>query len=630
MTRDETGFFGPLTSTPKKKKFLVVDIESKDGDSQKAGFTRPFMVGVYDGESYVSFRDTNPDTNWRERSYSRGGSVDRALQYILSKHYRGWHIYAHNAGRFDYLHFLPWLMGEGDRLGFKFNLIPVASSIQVLDVWTLKYSSKNKSGKRKNHKFRFLDSIKLVPTSLDKAAKAFGLEGKLAHDLNLNENDPRWDTYLEQDCRQLYGVLVKFHDYVENVLCGEVGITAPSTAIKTFRRSYLKQEVPRSVASHDFVRESYVGGRVEAFEEQGENLRYYDINSSYPAAMLETMPAGKAVCWDGTPPDRLTQSWIGFCQVDVTVPDVHIPPLPIRGTKYVMTSDGTPLPDKLLFPTGRLTGTWEWTELQMALEMGAVINRWHRSWWFQPVPFFGDFVNELYKYRDKSNPNYDDGLSAVVKILLNSTYGKFGMKTLRRTIYRWDDPDMPEGAEPATASDLDSLIWYADEDVDAAYIMPQIAARVTALGRVKLHRYMMQAQELGGKVYYCDTDSIITDVVMPTTNELGGLKDEYPDYSGHITGSFLGPKLYLLEAPDGWESVKAKGLQDRSKENFLKLGAGGQVIVKRLEKVGTLARRNFQSGPMVISVPRTLNLTAKGKREKIGGGATRPYNIKMW
>lgn len=627
--------FTPLTGRIKKKNFLVIDIESKDGDSQKAGFTRPFLVGVYDGESYVEFRNQDNEGDWQSRYHEPGGCIDLAMRYICQKKYRGWHIYAHNGGRFDFLFKLPWLMGEGERRGFKMSVVPVASSIQVLDVWR---------GEKWN-KWRFLDSYKLIPTGLDKAAKTFGLEGKLEHDLNLNEFDPMWSQYLKQDCIQLFEVLKRFHHYIEDVLCGEVGMTAPSTSIKLLRRKYLKRPLPRSCDTHEFVRSSYFGGRVEVFRSQGRGLSYFDINSSYPAAMLEDMPGGEATWWQGTPPERLMKGRIGFCEVDVDVPrSLHIPPLPIRGGEDNGLPEG-----KLIFPVGRLRGVWEWSELQLALEVGCTIKTWHRSVWYEKVPLFREFVTDLYQYRDKSNPLYDEGLAAVVKIMLNAAYGKFGMKTLRRKIYRADDPELPECAVPANG-DPEDPIWYAEEETDAPYIMPQIAARVTALGRVKLYRYFMDVMKLGGDVYYCDTDSLTTDVRegVETSTALGALKDEYPEQSGRLFGRFLGPKLYVLtDDQTAFERIAAKGLQFRkvrkeadgsdniedrlyNREMFEAFARGDTVAIERLEKVGTLAKAGFSRGPRMRRVPRTLKRETPGKRIMHEDGSTEPYYLEMW
>ena len=626
----------PLTGKPRQRPFLVLDIESKRDFTTEAGFTRPFMVGVYDGREYYAFFDTEPPTaeNWEEHYYRPGGCVDRAMRFVLQRKYQGWHIYAHNAGRFDYLFLLPWLMHIGRELGFELSVIPVASSIQVLDVW--------KNNRRCRH--RFLDSLKLIPTSLDKAAKSFGLTGKDKSSLgklglDTPETDRRaWILYNRPDCVQLYRVLEKFHHYVENVLCGEVGITAPATSMKIFRRRYLKDSIPRAMDTHEFIRASYKGGRTEPFRRWGKRLRYYDINSSYPAAMLELMPAGDGTWWEGKPPKRfLDGKHVGFCEVDIEVPDsLHIPPLPITGPK------GSPVEGKLIFPTGRLTGIWEYDELKMAIEVGCKVKRWKRSVWYPGKYLFKDYVHELYQYRDKKSDKYDAGLAEVVKIMLNALYGKFGMRTLRKQMFLWNDDELPDSAVPANG-DPECPIWYAEVESDAPYVMPQISARVTSLARQRLYRGMLAALKAGGEVYYADTDSIITDVVIPTSTELGAFKDELPELSGMLEGEFIAPKLYTLGVPsptahgDDWYGqrllrwVKAKGIEGKLKtlENFRKLSRGEKLTMTRLEKVGTLAQAGFLRGPRTVEVPRRF-LAGETKRTIHEDGSSSPIRLEMW
>jgi hypothetical protein len=641
MKKERETELRPLEAPARRRPFIVLDIESKKDGTQEAGFTRPFMVGVYgdldgNGPAYRAFFDqvTQPGVGIMERYYSSGGCVDRAMRFILSKRFVGHHVYAHNAGRFDYLFLLPWLAQIGVPMGYRFSIVPVASSIQVLDIWR---GEATPEGMRKRRLWRFLDSYRLLPTSLDKIAKTFGLSGKTQHDLNLPETDPSWVVYNGQDCSELFRVLEKFHAYVEDVLLGEVGITAPATAMKIFRRNYLRQSVPRSLDTHEFVRRGYFGGRVEPFERQSQGLRYYDINSSYPTAMLEPMPAGEASIWEGEPPERFLRGRLGFVEADVLVPDMHVPPLPVR-------SEG----GKLIFPVGRLSGVWEWSELEMALEEGAQIARWKKSVWYEPVMLFRDYVEELYKYRDRSSPSYDQGLAEVVKIMLNATYGKFGMKTLRRKLYLYDDPRLPDGARPLTG-DPDSLVYVAEEESDAPYVMPQVAARVTALARVRLYRKVLRASSCrdcwparcscarGEFIAYTDTDSGITPTVLPTGSALGELKDEIPEHSGRLFGKFLGPKVYIIstkppEFPwEGsyFEKTKAKGLERRDRHTVETLARGGIVYQKRLEKVGTLARKDFLLGPKMVTVPRRI-LPTEGKRIMHDDGRTSPLRVMMW
>src|SRR5690606_12945558 len=124
---DPKKFLAPLTAPVRRRRYLVTDIETKGDDPeggwysstidrverrvQPAGFTRPFMVGLYDGEE---FRITKGER-----------CIADALDAILRRKYAGWYIYAHNGGRFDFLHFLPVLR----EMGWDFELITVGSSI---------------------------------------------------------------------------------------------------------------------------------------------------------------------------------------------------------------------------------------------------------------------------------------------------------------------------------------------------------------------------------------------------------------------------------------------------------------------------------------------------------------------
>lgn len=567
----KSDFLTPLTSEIKRKRFAVFDLESKDGESKTSpGFTRVFLAGFFDGESFDSFR---------------GDSVDSLMRHMLQPKYLGWHIYAHNGGRFDFLHLLPWLAVEGKRLGYEFSAIPAGKSggIQILDIW-----KKTKSKARKG-KWRLLDSIKLIPLALAKACKTFNLPGKTELPLETHEDSPEWEVYNEQDCRALWSVLGRFHTMVEDNLGGEVGITTPATAMKTWRRKYLPYKIHRGEDAHEFVFSTYCGGRTEVFQREASDLNYYDINSSYPAVMREPMPSGPAIWWNGEPPSCFTQDgsgYVGFVEASVEL-DSYLPILPVR-------RDG-----KLMFPTGKINGRWDWAELSRVSDR---VVRYGQSVWFQASPLLASMVEDLYPFRDSSLPGYDAGLAYVVKILLNSLYGKFGQSAQRRRVVPWSE-NLPEGAIPVDGTSL-SPVWYIDEEVTAPYIMPQIAAHVTALARVRLFDLLLQC---GQDLAYCDTDSVITSSALDTTTKLGGVKNEFPGVT--FQGTFLAPKLYMLKGSDGSTKVVAKGIRERTEATFETLRSGGTVSSWELEKLGKLAHKGFAK-PAMFELRKSLKLTS--------------------
>lgn len=728
-------YFWPSKGKRKHVNFATWDIESKDGDSQKPGFTRPFMVGLYDGKRYQPCFDLTRGGHWGSRYWRAGGCVDQFMMTALQPAYDGWWFGAHNAGAFDSLFLLPWLRYNRLALGLKVEMLLAGGSLLAIDV---------RQGRRK---WRFVDTLKLLPMTVDAAAETFGVTRKYCNDdgspildrdgnnfgLNAHEDDPGWLPYNRRDCVVLHDVMHKSRRLVEEVFGGELGMTAPSTAIKTFRRSFMQEPIHRGRIAHALVRYSYAGGRTEPLATEGRGLGYFDINSSYVASMRELMPVGAPMVWRGRPPARFTagSGHVGFVEALVHVPDCDIPPLPIRADSRYLPEKAAATHDKLIFPVGYLRGVWEWGELQHAIECGAEVIEWHASVWFEAKPILRGFMEKLYRFRDKSHchecgeklgadfpegfdpfhcsacnrAGYDQGLDHWAKLLGNSTYGRFAMNPVRQKLWWQDDDHRPYAALPFCADDPDSPLWYSEEEEDDVTIIPQISARITALSRVLLHKAALEATSrtlvvcsscvsratydrdgiyqggtgrygdpelLGlhggtpvgfggkdrcgcgasahrrrGRVYYMDTDSIMTDVVMPTSDELGALKDEIPRLSGHMAGRFLAAKLYRLSVDDsyrqlprearlvmlmrdkkylkklkvsaekavedvaliaGWDQVKAKGISRklRTKENF-------ELLFE-----GAMARLEWASDPKNIC-PRTGRLAQMPDEVKTAG-----------
>lgn len=712
MRRSREDYLSSLDGAAKRKKFITIDIESKDEDTQKPGFTRPFLIGIYDGVEYHEFRNEPHLAHrpWKRRHIMPGGCVDKALNFLLQERYKGHVIYAHNGGSFDHLFWLAWLRQHEDE--FEFEIVPVQSSIQKITV-TKKVDVDLNKRKKAKIQWTFLDSMKLFPTGLDKMLQTFKLGGKVKHDLAMDENDARWTTYLRQDCVGLYEALVRIHELIEDKLGGEVGMTAPSTAMKLFRRRFLGRgdvpdHIPRHAhfskcrmrfktkvkpgectgCCHAYVRRAYYGGRTEPFtlgevhaecNGQGceacfgtglqamQGLHYYDLNSSYVAAMRETMPAGERYVEEH--PDginwRRHEGWIGFAECSVEIPETcHIPPLPHRAPS-----------GKLVFPAGRFRGVWDIEELKLLdhpLVQGRILEI-ERIVWFKRKHLFREMVDVLWGLRDTRRPDFDEGLGALAKLMGNSTYGKFGMKQERTQIlfrrfggkddecFLCGEPSLApgglckgcEGSKPATG-DPEDEVWYQQRITDAPYIIPQIAAHITTLARIALWNYLAMVVEKGGRIAYSDTDSIITDVVLPSSKELGALKDEYPGIE--LSGVFVQPKVYMIEESDAsWSrrdpfeymndpnldastldgekprlgsKVTMKGFpkEVRNKANLEKLRRGETIGFSRLEKVRTLARGKFLQSPAMAKVEKSFQ-SKYDKRVVHADGSTGPLVI---
>ncbi len=547
-----------------RKLCVVFDVETKKAeygdleDRQEAGFERCFLTQVFDGSTLLKLRNEAylKGRPWQTRAILPGGCIDKLMAVLLVPEYSRKYarIYSHNGGRFDQLFVLGWLHEHADE--YAFEIVSVGSRIQRLDIW-------RHDTDRKKLSWSFVDSLAIIPLSLKEAGKTFCKdEAKVEFDLNTHEDDPRWEVYGGQDVRTLFYALQEFHRLVEG-LGGEVGLTAPSTALKLFKRRYLLDTVERHAhfadckgkcedmfcerqlyslcdgtchgCLHSWIFEAYVGGRSEVFERYGTDLHYFDLNSSYPRSMMEPMPVGKKKEISHPSLEQCTamidKGYVGFLECDVFIPDTcNYPPLPTKRD------------NKLVFDTGYLSGIWDFEELRLLSEpeVNGTILYVRKAVFYESRPIFANMVTDIYSYRDTRSHLYNEGLSFVAKLILNSLYGKFGMASLRESVSY-----VPRGAghEPegstamvnyslpgATDSVSNCVLWKTPNFVDVDYMIPQIAAHITALSRIRLYRGILFALRRGLTPKYGDTDSLCVDGMLPTGTRLGEWKEEYTGY----------------------------------------------------------------------------------------------------
>src|SRR5690606_38278944 len=164
---------------------------------------------------------------------------------------------------------------------------------------------------------------------------------------------------------------------------------------------------------------------------------------------------------------------------------------------------------------------------------------------------------------------------------------------------------------------------------DLAYIIPQIAAHITASARLQLHS-LLQAADKDGGLYYCDTDSIITttDLGHLCGAELGQIKDE--GKGNTYAGEFLQPKLYCLDG-EKWEDTKlaTKGFKRLSRADYQRAKSGEAIRLETLEKIGTMARGQFDKSPLMRVILKQLR-SNDSKRLHLPGGHTKPVALEQW
>lgn len=212
------------------------------------------------------------------------------------------------------------------------------------------------------------------------------------------------------------------------------------------------------------------------------------------------------------------------------IPESYFPPLPI------VRESGTS-GEVLFWPTGTLYGWWCYEELRCLLEVpGARLQHVRQSVWFRGEPLFRGFIEELYGKRKNS----EGAIKQLLKIIMNSSYGKSLQNPLKRRVIRLQPTEeRPKGWLPTNPNPPlgDDFLWpwgTVQEYREAPFFMPQWGSLITARARTVLWRVAMRVERgeygKGKHVSYGDTDSIFTTAKIDdlcNDKELGFLKLEY-------------------------------------------------------------------------------------------------------
>lgn len=399
----------------------------------------------------------------------------------------------------------------------------------------------------------FLDSLNYAKLSVEKMGKILGIP-KLEKPLCLGKDMLSEQDYLEletynlRDSEITYKFMLFLIDTFEH-LGATFKNTLASTSMSLFKNKYIGDakyfQAPIHILLDQF--ESYYGGRTEAFK-RGEffNKNYYDFNSLYPAVMRNEFPDPNSIRITHKNTVEYINKYHGISKIDAFVfAETLFPVLPTR------LKNG-----RVIFPTGNLSGWYTHIEIREAIKHGLVIKKVHKTQYFKKVCYpFKDFVNDLYALRNKFKADKNI-MEYVVKITMNSLYGKFGQRFMNKDNWIHEAHFKIENLKEGDTFEQKGNYIRLNKEFSppSNFCIPIWASYVASYGRIKLHRAIMVTDPI-----YCDTDSLITDKEMPTSNELGDLKLELRIKSGVV----VRPKFYALMDENDHEHVKIKGMGRR-------------------------------------------------------------------
>jgi hypothetical protein len=532
------------------------DMETANDKKNKV---TPYAVGFYDGEVYADFKQITGDKL----------VIRKFLDFLIYKNSKkNIILYAHNGGKFD-----TWLMLEEI---LKYGLGRVCNIVcNAGRIINIVY---NVNGKN----IIFRDSYCFINMSLREACKSFNTKvkkGEIDHNsINIDncftkETYDKVKDYLKSDCISLMEIL-KAHDKVIKKHCKfsvkEV-LTNASVARRDIAQNYYNAKktpfysVPEKIQAE--LRPFYHGGNNQCLHKLGSmgkgKYYVYDVNSSYPNEMeKQFFPYGEMDI--NTNFDNINDRF-GFIRCKI----IHDKPV-IKAGKikpfHCFQHEG-----KLVFPYLE-----KWRETIITTEELKYSLKHKLGYRYKYIKFyeyknygkiFSNIVNKWYSVKQSAKESNNTALLASAKIIINSLSGFFGINLFNKECITLNKGSSDQKNE-ATFNKLlktgslintkkvgDYDLYHHTKTMRSDFSNLSISMFCTSYARTALYDIIRRITKKGGIVYYCDTDSVITNMKLEDDTDmkhmigdkLGQLKNESGKEGGHFDNLvILGNKSYAL------------------------------------------------------------------------------------
>lgn len=430
--------------------------------------------------------------------------------------------YAHNGGGYDFL-----LMAN--HVDPAEEVILTGSRVLAMS-WG---SGKNRVVWRDTFPM-FLSSLKKIGEGLGHTKK-IDVDPDMLGDMNLGDVVD----YCSQDCEVLVQALKDRTAWAE-AIGAEPAHTSGAMAIAAWKALSPGEYDLAQYHALDAVTEvgkglsALNGGRTECWARGVVAGVYcYDIVSSYPARYADRdlgLGLRKA-----TKSDKDAVWWCEWTWPHAT----RIPPA--RGAEG-------------LGAIGKQGGWLVQDEIDDFVSCGVKVRRVEGFAPIEMAPIGQDFARMMFE-KKKENAAY--------KVTLNSFHGKLSEKSIREVITL---SEMPKEMAPEKLGK-----WWRGEKIvskkdgaASAHQQPIAAAQILGRARSALWRAMRGVEQVGGEVYYCDTDSIFCSLppddfsrAIATANQkMGKNLGEWSCDGGPYCGIFAGPKIYAMIDPTTQKVVK--------------------------------------------------------------------------
>lgn len=478
----------------------------------------------------------------------------------------------------------------------------------------------------------FKNSLTLLPLPLKKIVEVFlKIEDKeyFNQKASIKELDKKsLNLYCTKDCIYLLYGLTRFFNFIKKYFPDlKVGSTVPSIALNIFIKELNEHQllihISRRRFPEFFEKGYYFGGHTEKFvngQKVFRNVRYFDANSLYPRIMRDlVLTEGRQVKIKPSKKSLIKlfkNKEIFYAEIKIKIDSENLRFFPVLFESKHLNA----------YPFGEytikvselaLSFIEKWGCLEKNIIEVYTIISFEKG--YKKIKPFRNYVDFFYSIR-KSDSMYD----VLCKLFLNSLYGKFGQKLIRRVKYV--NKKTTEKEEILTFTKMNNgcyLTEILEHEKFYGFFKNRldIAGKITEGGRLLMADYINQIRE-HGKVYYTDTDSIITnvdvDLLIPEIcddKKIGLLSDEI-GYKDNII--LLGLKMYHF-----YKSGKSatKGIKKLNLEDFKNIVRGEKNFTNvRFTKMFQYSKKGFFG---IQIVPHTL----RDIKERLDFEVKDDYNI---
>ncbi len=342
----------------------------------------------------------------------------------------------------------------------------------------------------------------------------------------------------------------------------------PSLSYKIFFKYWNNYKIKEKILKEEdlYIRKSYYGGRCEVFgnKKKNEIVHYFDFSGMYEQCMLQKFPTGDGQFKN----NNLNYNEIGFHCIKFKS-DMEYPILPHHSEN-----------GKLLFANGIFVGCYWYEEIKLFVENGGEIIDIYSSYTFEKQDLvFKDFINEFKKIKIKG------GIYKIFgKLIINSLYGGFAMNEKEYESFVCFSDKEAEKLNEKT----DVLEYYKKNKCHIFKILKNkksnilinkeekkwsntlstrnvtYASIISSKARIKLYLAMKEVLNSGGRLFYCDTDSIAAGYNSIKINQKFGEVIWSEIWKKSV---FISPKFYAYVTQKNEEIIKIKGISNK-KYNF--------------------------------------------------------------